>query len=125
MDEELKKRLAKDTDGLLTYEYIANHIGECDDIIGQLVDNMIKVDPNGQFTVSAARYLAAIGREKYAPQIDALIAAAIDKDRERPLHRRSAPEHLGRRLRAARRRAFGLRQQLPSHLQAALPASAI
>ena len=52
MDEELKKRLAKDTDGLLTYEYIANHIGECDDIIGQLVDNMIKVDPNGQFTVS-------------------------------------------------------------------------
>lgn len=82
MDEELKKRLAKDTDGLLTYEYIANHIGECDDIIGQLVDNMIKVDPNGQFTVSAARYLAAIGREKYAPQIDALIAAAIDKDRE-------------------------------------------
>ncbi len=83
MDEELKKRLAKDTDGLLTYEYIANHIGECDDIIGQLVDNMIKVDPNGQFTVSAARYLAAIGREKYAPQIDALIAAAIDKDRER------------------------------------------
>ena len=83
MDEELKKRLAKETDGLLTYEYIANHIGECDDIIGQLVDNMIKVDPNGQFTVSAARYLAAIGREKYAPQIDALIAAAIDKDRER------------------------------------------
>lgn len=83
MDEELKKRLAKDTDGLLTYEYIANHIGDCDDIIDELVDNMIAVDPTGQFTVSAARYLSAIGHDKYAPQISALIAAAIDKDRER------------------------------------------
>ncbi len=83
MDEELKKRLAKDTDGLLTYEYIANHIGDCDDIIDELVDNMIAVDPTGQFTVSAARYLSAIEHDKYAPQISALIAAAIDKDRER------------------------------------------
>ena len=64
MDEELKKRLAKDTDGLLTYEYIANHIGDCDDIIDELVDNMIAVDPTGQFTVSAARYLSAIEHDK-------------------------------------------------------------
>ena len=68
---------------MLTYEYIANHIGDCDDIIDELVDNMIAVDPTGQFTVSAARYLSAIGHDKYAPQISALIAAAIDKDRER------------------------------------------
>lgn len=83
MDEELKKRLSKDTDGLLTYEYIANHIGLCDDIMDELIANMISVDASGQFVASAARYLAAIGSEAYAPQISALIAAAIDKDRER------------------------------------------
>lgn len=83
MDEELKKRLSKDTDGLLTYEYIANHIGLCDDIMDELIANMISVDASGQFVASAARYLAAIGSEAYAPQISTLIAAAIDKDRER------------------------------------------
>jgi hypothetical protein len=83
MNEELKKRLSKDTDGLLTYEYIANHIGLCDDIMDELIANMISVDASGQFVASAARYLAAIGSEAYAPQISTLIAAAIDKDRER------------------------------------------
>lgn len=83
MDEELKKRLSKDTDGLLTYEYIANHIGLCDHIMDELIENMIQVDTTGQFVASAARYLAAIGAEAYAPQISTLISAAIDKDRER------------------------------------------
>ncbi len=41
MEQDLKKRLSLDPDGLLTYEYIANHIGECDNIMGELVDNMI------------------------------------------------------------------------------------
>ena len=83
MDEELKKRLSKDSDGLLTYEYIANHIGLCDDIMDDVSANMIKVDASGQFVASAARYLAAIDSCAYAPQISSLIAAAIDKDRER------------------------------------------
>lgn len=83
MNEEDTKRLAKDTDGLLTYEYIANHIGEDDLDIDQLVDNMMKVDQSGQFTVSAARYLAAIDAKTFAPEISRLVAAAIDKDRER------------------------------------------
>ena len=83
MDEELKKRLAQDSDGLLTYEYIANHIADIDPIMGDLVDNMTAVDTTGQFVASATRYLAAIDRVKYAPHIDRLIAAAIDKDRER------------------------------------------
>lgn len=83
MDEELKKKLAADTDGLLTYEYIANHIGVCDDIMMELVQNMINVDTTGQFVASAARYLAAIEPQKYAPCISNLISAAIDKDRER------------------------------------------
>lgn len=83
MNEEDTKRLTKDTDGLLTYEYIANHIGEDDLDIEFLTDNMINADQNGQFTVSAARYLAAIDATAFAPQISRLVAAAIDKDRER------------------------------------------
>lgn len=83
MDEDLKKKLAKDPDGLLTYEYIANHIGCCDDIMSQLIDNLMEVDKNGQFAVSAARYLCAIDNEHYRNEIDRLVAAAIDKDRER------------------------------------------
>jgi hypothetical protein len=82
MDQELKKELSKDPDGLLTYEYIANNIDTCHEIIDDLVENMILVDRNGQFLVSAARYLNAIDSEFYAPQISRLIAAAIEKDRE-------------------------------------------
>ena len=83
MNEDIKKELGKDPDGLLTYEYIANHINSIDDIIDDLVDNMITVDHSGQFIVSAARYLHAIDPEKYAGAISTLITAAIEKDRER------------------------------------------
>lgn len=83
MEQDLKKRLSQDPDGLLTYEYIANHIGACDDIMSELVDNMILVDPTGQFMVSAARYRYAINPEAYADSISRLIATAIEKDRER------------------------------------------
>ncbi|MDE7473501.1 MAG: hypothetical protein K2M68_07960 [Muribaculaceae bacterium] len=82
MNEETKKRLAADPDGLLTYEYIANHIDSCDDCIEFLIDNMIKVDLTGQFISSAARYLSAIDKNGFKPSIDRLVAAAIDKDRE-------------------------------------------
>lgn len=82
MEQDLKKKLSQDPDGLLTYEYIANHIGTCDDIMDELVDNMILVDGTGQFVVSAARYLYAIDSQLYAPFINKLIAAAIEKDRE-------------------------------------------
>lgn len=83
MEQELKKQLANDPDGLLTYEYIANHIGLCDDIMDELVDNMILVDGSGQFVVSAARYLHAIDGVRYAAVIDRLVVASIEKDRER------------------------------------------
>ncbi len=95
MDEELKKRLAADPDGLVTYEYIANHIGDIDDIMSDLVDNMIKVDHNGQFSVSAARYLHAIDAMKYAVSMNRLIAAAIEKDRERAYIGRLLPDIWG------------------------------
>lgn len=83
MDEEVRKKLTNDPDGLLTYEYIANHMGCCDDIMSDLVANMINVDKTGQFVVSAARYLSAIDPEAYSPHINTLIAAAIEKDHER------------------------------------------
>ena len=85
MDDQLKTRLEKDENGLLTYEYIANNINKADfaQEIDELVDNIINVDKTGQFVVSTARYLNAIDKEVYAPQIDRLIKAAITVDRER------------------------------------------
>lgn len=85
MEDELRKRLEKDDSGLLTYEYIANNINS--DGFSQdadwLTDNIINVDKTGQFVVSAARYLNAIDKSLFAPQIDRLIKAAIVADRER------------------------------------------
>lgn len=82
MTDDDKKRLSADSDGLLTYEYIANHIGTEALDIEWLVCNMERVDASGQFTASAARYLNAIDPALFAAQISALIAATIDKDRE-------------------------------------------
>ena len=82
MDATLKKKLQKDPNGLMTYEYIANHINQIDELIPELVENIIEVDRTGQFVVSTARYLTAIDRKKYASSIDLLIKAAIAKDRE-------------------------------------------
>ena len=82
MDTNIKKMLESDSNGLLTYEYIANNMGSIDDDMPELVDNMIMKDRTGQFVVSTARYLNAIDREKYAPSIDLLVKAAIAKDRD-------------------------------------------
>ncbi|MCM1347767.1 MAG: hypothetical protein NC338_00015 [Firmicutes bacterium] len=80
--EEKIKHLISDPDGLATYEFIANNIESIDPVLASLVDNMIRVDASGQFTVSAARYLNAIDSTKYSAEINRLISAAIDKDRE-------------------------------------------
>lgn len=83
MTSEDAKRLKGDPDGLLSYEYLANHIEECaDDDLCAVVDNLMLVDINGQFTASAARYLNAIDSVRFAQQISSLAAATIDKDRE-------------------------------------------
>ena len=83
MTEEDIKKLKKDVDGLATYEFIANNIGNCDaEDMTLLVDNIINVDRNGQFLVSTARYLNAINKEKYSEYIDKMVKVAIDKDRE-------------------------------------------
>ena len=59
MDNHIKKILDDDTNGLLTYEYIANNMGTVDADLPALVDNMIMKDRTGQFVVSTARYLAS------------------------------------------------------------------
>ncbi len=82
MDEQLSKKLSKDPNGLMTYEYIANNIQTIDDIMPELVDNMILVDKTGQFIVSTARYLNAIDSNRFADSIDRLVKAAIARDRE-------------------------------------------
>lgn len=83
MNEESKKKLEQDSDGLITYEYLANHIDEIDEDLDMIINNMQRVDLNGQFTVSAIRYLFAINPLRYAAAINRLIPSAIDKDRER------------------------------------------
>lgn len=82
MEEDVKRKLAADTDGLLTYEYIANHIESVEPDLPWLVENMERVDLSGQFVISAARYLFAIDPALFAPHIDRLIKAGIEKDRE-------------------------------------------
>lgn len=83
IDDVVKKRLEADTDGLATYEYIANHIDTCLDDIDELVDNMDRVDLTGQFVISAARYLYAIDPQQFAGAINRLVELGIEKDRER------------------------------------------
>lgn len=83
MTSDDEKRLKSDPDGLLTYEYLANNIETCGAAdLEAVVENLKRVDLNGQFTASAARYLNAIDPEAYASAINALTAATIDKDRE-------------------------------------------
>ena len=82
MNDTTKKMLENDSNGLLTYEYIANNMGNIDEDLPTLVDNMIMKDRTGQFVVSTARYLNAIDRDKYATSIDLLVKAAIAKDRD-------------------------------------------
>ena len=82
IEENAKKVLEKDSEGLLTYEYIANNIDSCFEDMDWLVANMIKVDMTGQYVASAARYLYAIDAEGYKEFISQLIAAVIEKDRE-------------------------------------------
>ena len=81
MNDDDKRQLASDADGLRTYEYIANHIDDADLDIDFLANNMIAVDTTGQFVVSAARYLHAIDPQRFGEVISRLIASAIDKDR--------------------------------------------
>ena len=84
MNSEIIKKLSKAEDGLAIYEYMANNIDNLSDAdVKELIDLMTRVDRNGQFAVSTARYLHAVEDNKYAEYVDILVKAAIEKDRER------------------------------------------
>lgn len=74
--------LAADSDGLKSYEYIANHIENGIEDIDYVIDNMARADLLGQFLASAARYLHAIDPVAYEGPIQRLVAATIERDRE-------------------------------------------
>lgn len=82
MTDEDKKRLAADTDGLVAYEYIANHIEEGLDDLDAVIDYMARADSTGQIMASTAKYLHAIDPQKFEKQIQKLVETTIDKDRE-------------------------------------------
>lgn len=83
MNDETKRQLCADPEGLRTYEYIANNVESLTaDDLDFLVDNMARVDLTGQYVVSAARYLHAIDAERFAQAVGELAEAAIDRDRE-------------------------------------------
>ncbi|MBD5245663.1 MAG: hypothetical protein HDS55_02820 [Barnesiella sp.] len=82
MNEELKKAIGDDVDGLKSYEYLANHIDSANEVIDDILDNIRRVDLTGQFVVSTARYLHAIDPVRFSAEIDSLINLAIEKDRE-------------------------------------------
>ena len=83
MDKKSLKEIEKDTDGLLTYEYLANNIENCIEEMDFIIGNFEKIDTSGQFVVSAARYLHAVDAENFKDAIERLVALAINKDRER------------------------------------------
>ena len=69
-------------DGLSSYEYLVNNINASAEEINRAVNQIITVDKSGQFSASAARFLAAIDHENFASQIDLLLKATIEKDRD-------------------------------------------
>ena len=83
MTEDVIKILRQDTDGLISYEYLANNIDSISaEDLKLLIENMTGVDMNGQFLASASRYLQAIDPVRFEEPIRSLTAATIDKDRE-------------------------------------------
>ena len=82
IEQQPKKKIEADSNGLLTYSYIANNIDSCEEEMYFLLANMIKVDMTGQYVASAARYLYAINKEQYKSHISTLIASVIEKARE-------------------------------------------
>lgn len=77
------KDLKADTDGLMTYDYLVNHVPDCLPEMDFLTENLLRADSTGQFLASSARFLSSIDSITFATWIGRLIEGAIDKDRER------------------------------------------
>lgn len=81
MSDKLKD-LVNDHDGMMTYDYIVNHVESCLDDLDTLVDNLLKADLTGQFLASSARFLSAVDKDAFHAHIGRLVEGAIMKDRE-------------------------------------------
>lgn len=68
---------------MASYEYLVNNIDLDPKAVEMAIDNIARVDTTGQFAASAARFLAAVGRERFATDIDRLLKQVIDKDRNK------------------------------------------
>ena len=77
------KSLDKDTDGMATYDYLANHVADCVEDMDFLTSNLLRADSTGQYLASSARFLSSVNRDLFSPWIGRLIEGAIEKDRER------------------------------------------
>lgn len=77
------KEVSKDTDGMMTYDFIVNNIPESISDMDFLVDNLIKKDQSGKYLASSAKFLAGLDKALYSRWINIMIEAAIQKDRER------------------------------------------
>ena len=118
MTEDVIKILRQDTDGLISYEYLANNIDSISaEDLKLLIENMTGVDMNGQFLASAARYLQAIDPVRFEEPIRSLTAATIDKDRE---HRYLPDLMISLYGEDYRQKACTHRQQFPTDIQTAL-----
>lgn len=64
------------------YEEIVNAESASPEELPALVDRLAICDESGQFLCSGARYLHALNSTGYAPYVDRMVDAAIDRDRE-------------------------------------------
>lgn len=71
------------TAGFEAYEHLVDNINAEGLVVDEAVSNIIDNDPTGQFSASAVRYLAAVDRQLFADNIDRLLKAVIDKDRQK------------------------------------------
>ncbi len=83
MDDTTLKELTSDPSGMLTYEYMVNHIYDSPDCLDFLVETIKSADKTGQFTASSAIYLTAVDSVRFASHVSNLVKATIERDRER------------------------------------------
>lgn len=72
-----------DNEGMSSYEFLVNHINEDKEVINNAVSGIIKTDTSGQFSASAARFLAAVDHDSFSEEIDRLLKSTIEKDRDK------------------------------------------
>ena len=80
---EPNQTIPSEADGMAIYESIVNNVDDCHDKLDNLIMDLKKADPTGQFLASTARFLAAVAREQFDEFLPPLIEAAIERDRER------------------------------------------